>query len=118
MNGQAEIPLVPDEGFARVKAHTYPQLSALGPRMSSKRPLGRYGSGSGVLRATEDHEEGVALGIDLLAVVLREGGTQESSVIGQNSAVPVAQPPEEPRRSLDVAEEEGNGSARKLGHLT
>ena len=64
--------LVGEDRLAGVQAHAHAQLRALGPVVRRKRALTVGGRGGGVARAREDVEEGVALGIDLLAAVRGE----------------------------------------------
>ncbi len=79
------------------------------------RALGLYGRSHSVPRAREDEEEGVALRVHLDPV----GGERLSdhpAVGGQHVAVPVAEALEELRRSLDIGEDEGDGSRGERGH--
>jgi hypothetical protein len=63
----------------------------------------------------EGDEEGVALCVDLNAVVLGERFSQRGSVLGEKVGVPGTVFLEEPGRALDVREKEGDGAGRKLG---
>ena len=69
-----------------------------------------------ILRACKRDEEGVALRVDLVAAVRRERGAKQPSVVGEHVGVAVAKLLDEPRRALDVGEEEGDGSGRQLPH--
>ena len=64
--------------------------------------------------ASEGDEEGVALGVDLDACVRGERLSQDASVLGEEVGVPVSVLLKEPRRALDVREEERDGADGKL----
>src|SRR5437870_13344199 len=65
--------------------------------------------------AAESDEEGVALRVDLLATMRGEHLPEQSLLVGQQLAVGLAaQPLEQPRRALDVREQEGDGAAQTL----
>ncbi len=65
--------------------------------------------------AREGNEERVALRVDLDAVVSRERFSQGAAVLREEIRVARSVLLEEPRRALDVGEEEGDGAGRKLG---
>src|SRR5262249_9717252 len=69
-----------------------------------------------VLRPAEGDEERVALCADPFAARLLEGRAQESVVIPEDVAPAVAEGPGEVRRALDVADQEGEGAARRRRH--
>jgi hypothetical protein len=62
----------------------------------------------------EGDEEGVALGIDLDAVVPGERSSQRGAVFGEEIGVPGSVFLEEPRGAFDVREEKGDGSGRQF----
>ena len=66
--------------------------------------------------AGEGDEEGVALGIDLVAAVRFEGRPQQALMLREHLSIPLPQLLDESRRPLDVGEEEGDRAARKVGH--
>jgi hypothetical protein len=72
------------------------------------------GGGDCVGRAGERDEEGVALGIDLDARVPRERVTQGAPVLREEIGVCRSVFLEQPRRALDIGEEERDGSRRQL----
>jgi hypothetical protein len=115
VKAEAEVALLLDPGLSRVEAHADTELLTLRPLVRGERPLRGGGGAERVTGAPERDEEGVALGPHLLAAVLGEGGAHERPVIGEQLRIAVAQPPQQPRRALDVAEEEGEGPALKLG---
>jgi len=68
----------------------------------------RLGRGQhGILGTAEGHEEGVALGVDLLAAVGDERLAQDPLVLREHVAVFLAQPLEQSGRALDVGERAG-----------
>ena len=67
-------------------------------------------------RPREGDEEGVTLGVDLATVVRVERRAQHALMLGEHLGVAAAQPRQQPRRALDVGEQERDGPARKLRH--
>jgi hypothetical protein len=110
MHAEAEVALLGDRGLARVHAHADAQRRTCRPLVSVQRALGCGCGCNGVLGPLEGDEEGVALGVDLLASVLFEGRSQEPVMVGTRFAVTLAQLLEQASRSLDVGEEEGDGA--------
>ena len=86
----------------------------IGP-FSSASPRFRGGR-NGFGGARKRDEEGVPLRVDLDARVLREGIPQNPPVLGEEVGVCRPVLLEEPRRALDVGEEEGDGATRELAH--
>ena len=86
------------------------------PGVAGERPLRFHRAQHGLVRASKRVEEGVALGVDLVAAVGGEGLPQEPLVLGQNLRPAPTQLPDELRRALDVGEQEGDGARRKLAH--
>ena len=66
-------------------------------------------------RRREDHEERVALGADLDAILVRDRRPDQLGLPLEQRRVPVAEALEQARRPLDVAEQEGDGAGRQLG---
>ena len=99
--------------------HTDPDahLPPVWPWLRCKRALPLHGGCHRVARAREDDEEGVALRVDLAAVVPLEGLPQEPLVLSEHVAVALAELALEPRRPLDVREQERDRPARQLGRL-
>jgi hypothetical protein len=64
---------------------------------------------------SEGIQEGVSLRIDLDTAVGGEGDPQETAVLGKRQHVPIlSKLLDQPRRALDVGEQQGDGAARKL----
>jgi hypothetical protein len=66
----------------------------------------------------EGDEEGVALGVDLDAVVLGERSSQRGAVFGEEIGVPGAVFLKEPGGAFDVREQKGDGAGREIFHST
>ena len=78
----------------------------------------RGAAGSGGYRGRrggEGHEEGIALGIDLRAVVGGKRGAQQRLVVSQRASVVRSQLLEQARTAGDVGEEEGDGAGGESG---
>jgi hypothetical protein len=97
-----------------VYSHADPQLSATGPSVFCQRPLSVDSRGLGVLCAPEGDEEGVALGVDLLPIVLRKGGPQQAMVVGARLGIALPELFEQTRRTFDVRKEKGDCAPREL----
>ena len=67
----------------------------------------------------EGEEEGVALGVDLDPALDCARCPDQPPVLGQRFRVGLgAELVQEPRRALDVGEEEGDGAGREAAHAT
>jgi hypothetical protein len=89
-------------------------LSARGPRVSSQAPLGVDGGCYGIGGGPEGNEERVALRVHHLPLMGGERGAQSPLLLGQDLVVAVAAKLfEQPRRTLDVREKEGDCAGRK-----
>src|SRR3954471_3891764 len=73
---QAYVVVLPDDRLAGVNAHAYAHLESLGPVRRAERPLRANRGGERVARARKRDEEGVALGVDFVAIVTVEGCAQ------------------------------------------
>ena len=71
----------------------------------------------GITGAREGDKEGVALGIDLVAVVPLKGATQHGPALAEHLGVLHAQVLHEARRAFDIREEQRDGSRRQVRHL-
>ena len=100
-----------------VDAHPDPELPPVRPRVAGEGSLPLARRPERVARPREGDEEGVALRVDLVPAVRRERLAEEPPVILEHRGVPLgAEVPQQPRRALDVREQEGDGPARPLGH--
>jgi hypothetical protein len=80
----------------------------------SERPLGVDGGRYRVLALPEASEELVRPALDDLTAGALDGGAHDAPVFCQQASVVVPEPMDEPRRVLDVGEEERHGSAKQL----
>ena len=101
-------------GVAGVDPHPHSQLPALRPALGRERPLPVQGGRDSVARRGERDEERVALSVDLVAAVTREGIAQEAAVGRERIAVALPELVEKRRRPLDVREEKGDRSRAEL----
>jgi hypothetical protein len=86
--------------------------------MLAQGALRRDGRGHGVSRTLEDDEERVTLCSDFEAARVLEDAAQQPVVVIQNLGIPVAEVLQEPRRALDVGEQECDGSGRQVSRGT
>src|SRR5207245_5241048 len=96
----------------------YTRLAGVKPHPDADRPIGQaalgvHSRGSRVRRSRERHEERVTLRIHLDTVVVRTGRAHDPAVIVECIAVSVAELVQQPRRPLDVREEERHYSTRE-----
>ena len=96
--------------------HPHPHHDAIWPGVSGQRPLCSHRRRHRLARLAERDEMAVAFSADLAAVEPGERRPQQPLVLGQDLDVPVTQPLEQPRRTLDVAEQQRDGSSRHLSH--
>jgi hypothetical protein len=101
---EPQIPLVAEDGPAGVQPHSHTHRRAGRPGVSREGALSGDRTGKGVLRLGEHDEEGVALGIHLVACVCGERLTQQTAMVGLYLGVAIAKPPQELGRTLDVGE--------------
>jgi hypothetical protein len=84
-------------------------------RTACKAGLRIRGSRHCIGGAAKCHEESVALGVDLDPVTQLPRFAQHTPVLGKHLGIPVTQLREQPRRPLDVGEQERHGPGRELG---
>ena len=81
-----------------------------------ERALSARCGGDCVSCAGERDEERIALGVDLGAAVIGECLPEHLAMARQSLRIGIAELLQQPRRPLDVGEEEGDGAGRQLGH--
>ena len=91
MNGEAEIALVAERGFAGVQAHSHTHVHSFGPVMSGQGALSGHSPLDRTPRALEYDEEGIALHVDLAPPMPLERGSKQPPLIGEQLAIPIAQ---------------------------
>ena len=116
VHAEAVVALLGEDQLAGVQSHAHPQLAILRPVVSLQRALPVRGRGCGVPRPREDVEERVALCVHLGPAMHGEHLVQQPPVIGQHRRIAVAELLHEPRRSLDVREQERHSDRAGLGH--
>jgi predicted metal-binding membrane protein len=110
MHVHADVALVGDERLARVDAHPHAH------RPVRETVLGSGGRNDGIGRTGEGDEKRVTLCVHLDAAVAREGVPQHAAVLGQYVRVARSELVEQPRRALDVREQQRHRAARELPH--
>ena len=115
--GIARCPTIAEPALAEVEAHPDADRRAVRPRLGGERPLGRdRGRGRGE-RPIEGREERVALGLDDDAAGALDRGPKQGVVAARRSPPSAgADRPLEPRRTLDVGEEERDGRTGRECH--
>jgi hypothetical protein len=110
MNVHPGVAFCGSERLAGMNSHPHPHRS----RDESALGIGR--GSDGICGSGESDEKGIALRVDLDPAVLSESASQDAPVLGEDVRVPLPELVEQPRRALDVREEEGDGPGRQLGH--
>jgi hypothetical protein len=102
--------------LAGMQPDAYTEHHPLRPGMVGEGTLHGDGSRDRIRRAGKGDEEGIPLGIDLVAVPAFEGGAQQVAIVGQHVAVPLLQPLEEGGGPFEIAEEQCKGSGWHVRH--
>jgi hypothetical protein len=110
MDVDADVALLGDERLARVEAHAHADEAGL------ERNLAVDSRSERVRGLRESNEERVSLRVHLDAAVPAEAFTQRGPMLAECSGVGVAELVQQPRRRLDVREEEGDGPGGQPGH--
>ena len=113
MHVEPHVVALGQRSIARVNAHAHAHLGAGGKVGRRELALGGNGEPERVQWFTEDHEERVALGLDLRAVVGSDVAAQDGVVMRQDVRVLGAERRQQPSRALDVGEGEGDGPLRQ-----
>ncbi len=114
VQGHAVVALAHPPDVAGVHGHAHPHETTLGPRMCGQVALSVVGCGDRVGRRGEDGEDGVPLRLEHRAVMVGDGVLQDAPM-GLDQVVVAGTPRlEQPRRSLNVGEQEGDGAAREV----
>ena len=103
--------------ICRVDPHPDPEFAAIRPHLLRQGALAVARREDRVARASEADKERVTLCVDLVALVRGEGLAQEPSVFVEHGGIRlVAEITKQPRRALDIGEQEGNGPGGALVH--
>jgi hypothetical protein len=117
VHGETVVATVARLRLACVDPHPHAHLDALvWPRIRMESALRCSRRVNRILRPPERGEERIPLRVHDLAAMRSEDGTQKLLMLGQQPPVPVPQLLEQPRRALDVREQEGDRAARQLSH--
>jgi hypothetical protein len=116
VHSEPDVAVVGDGGLGGVQAHPHPQGRARRPAVCGEGALSVHRGDDGLARSPEDDEQAVALRVDLAAAVPLEGLAQDPPVVRHRIGERVAETSQEPRGALDVREEQGDCSGRKLAH--
>ena len=110
VNVDSDVPLLCDERFACVNAHSYTHRAVTEASL-------RVACGANRVRgARERNEECISLRVDLDPAVPREGIAQDTTMFGQNFGIAFPELLKQARRPLDVREKQRDGPARQLAH--
>jgi hypothetical protein len=109
----ADVVVSAQDALAGVQAHPHPYPGGGGPLVGGEAALGVDRGPDRPHRAGERHEEGIALGADLHAAARLDGLAHDRRVLVPDRGVPIAQLLQQPRGTLDVGEQEGDGSGRQ-----
>jgi len=118
MDGQAGISTLDRDRMAGMNAHPDPDGRVGRPLMAGQRPLDLQRAQDRLLRARERHEERVTLGVNFVTGLPGNGRPDQAPVIGQNLDVLLPQRLDQPGRTFDIGEQEGNRAAREVSHGT
>src|SRR5215831_18176942 len=110
MDIQAQVAFGGKVRFAGMQTDPDTHVHVVGPGMSEKASLYPYGSRDGIGGASEDREEGVALGVDDLPTSAVERLLQQVPAVRQHPGVAITELLEQTGGSLHVREEQRDGS--------
>ena len=110
----ADVAVLEHVRLADVHADPHVDPDIAGPGASGQSLLAGDRRLQRVRRLGKDRKEVVSLAVDLLTAVAFERHAQEAPVLGKHLGVALAQRLEQPRRALDVREEERKSPGREL----
>ena len=116
VDADSHVPVAADGRLARVQAHPDEHRLTVRPGLCGERALRGHRRCGRCRRARERREDRVALRVHDLATLPLDDVAQDPLVLGEDVPVAVAEPLQQPGRSLDVREQEGDGSRRQLSH--
>src|SRR5439155_14027814 len=113
---KTDIAAVAQSRLACIEPHAHPNQSLMRPHLPREHTLRLRRCRDSRSGTAKDREERVALPVDLDPSVLLEDRAKQLVVPAEQLAVALAAKLlEQPRRALDVREQEGDRAARKLG---
>ena len=114
MHVQTEVPIGDPAGLTRVQPHAHADGERLGPVVRRQGALPLRCRPHRVAGAGKRDEEGVTLRVDLHAACVRERVPEQSTLCLEGLSVVLPERFEQPRRALDVGEQERDGARRKV----
>ena len=87
VNAEPDVAILADARLACVQTHPHSDLDPVGPGVRREITLRIDCRCDRILASLEGDEEGVALGVDLPAVVCRERSSQDALMLGEHVAV-------------------------------
>src|SRR6516225_2262407 len=116
MHSQARVHPPSGDRVASVNTDPNPDRRTGWPLMARQGPLDLKRAQHSLLRASERNEKRVPLRVHLMATLVRDGGADQLPVLSQDPRVAFPQRLDQPRRTFDVAEQEGDYPTRKPAH--
>ena len=113
MDVQADVGAVAHDPLARVQSHSHSHGSTAGPLPGGQRALRRHAGRKCRRGAREGCEQRIPFGAECRATSLVHRFAEQAVMLAQEVRVPIAELLEQPRRALNVREQEGHGPDRK-----
>jgi hypothetical protein len=115
MHGDSHIFPAADKSLARVETHADMDLRSLRPLCIRDPALAVSRGGEGVGGTSKRNEEGVAFGVHFPAIMGADHFTEQTVVLPKDGRIGLAtQFVQQPSRTLDVREQEGDRAGREL----
>ena len=111
---QADIVVAAQSAFASVQSNPHPYPMTAWPVLFSERTLSGYGRHHRPWGRLEDGEEGIAFRADFNSFVIAKRLANDGSVALQHTLIVAAERLEQPGRTLDVGEHEGDRANREM----
>src|SRR5438128_73436 len=91
MHVQSNVAIRRELWLARMQTYAHPDRHALGPGMAHQGTLDSHCCRNRIGGTSKSDKESVTLGVNLLAVILRERCAQQVPALRQHAGVPIAQ---------------------------
>ena len=116
MHRHAGVPVPGQDRLAGMHADPHPDPGAGRPPVRGQRTLHVQRAQHRLRRAAERDEEPIPLHVHLMTAMRGDGRADQPPVLGQDLRIPVPQRLDQPRRALDVAEQERDQPTREPAH--